>query len=59
MLLSKETLLNSAKDLRTASHAIQNIIGFKKHSQSLLNRASRLEKNLFTVALFGAFSAGK
>lgn len=59
MLSSKETLLNSAGSLRSASQAIHEIIGFKKHSQSLLNRATRLEKNLFTVALFGAFSAGK
>ena len=59
MLNSKQTLNQSALELRTASLAIQDIIGFKKLSRSLLTRSERLEKNLFTVALFGAFSAGK
>lgn len=59
MLSSKLTLNQTASDLRLAAQAVQNIIGFKKHTHSLLTRAERLEKNLFTVALFGAFSAGK
>src|SRR5665647_930059 len=59
MLNSKQTLNQSALELRTASEYIQDIIGFKKLSRSLLTRSERLEKNLFTVALFGAFSAGK
>ena len=59
MLSSKQTLNKTADDLRVAAQAVQDIIGFKKLSHSLITRAERLEKNLFTVALFGAFSAGK
>ncbi|TCP58217.1 dynamin family protein [Tumebacillus sp. BK434] len=45
--------------LRSAADAVQQITGFKGIAAGMNQRAERLEKNLFTVALFGAFSAGK
>ncbi|HEU4963225.1 MAG TPA: dynamin family protein [Bacilli bacterium] len=55
----KSKLGATAGRLRQASEAIQAITGLKSMAQGMVSRAERLERNLFTVALFGAFSAGK
>ena len=55
----KSKLGHAAGHLRTASEAVAAITGLKGISQAMTSRAERLEQNLFTVALFGAFSAGK
>ena len=55
----KSKLGHAATHLRTASEAVETITGLKGISQAMVSRAERLEQNLFTVALFGAFSAGK
>ncbi|MBK3494947.1 dynamin family protein [Viridibacillus sp. YIM B01967] len=44
--------------IRTAN-AVANVQGFKEVSNYLKNKVERLEKKDFTIALFGAFSAGK
>lgn len=44
--------------IRTAN-AVQKIDGFEEVSQFLLKKVERLQKKDFTIALFGAFSAGK
>ena len=44
--------------LRTAN-AVEPIDGFEEVSAYLKNKVSRLEEKDFTIALFGAFSAGK
>ena len=45
--------------LRFASHEVKDLPGFNKIADELTQKAERLEKQSFTVALFGAFSAGK
>ncbi|MCX7571264.1 dynamin family protein [Tumebacillus sp. DT12] len=55
----KGKLGETAVRLRQAARAVQEVTGLKGLSQAMTGRAERLEKNLFTVALFGAFSAGK
>nr|WP_263325966.1 dynamin family protein [Neobacillus sp. Marseille-Q6967] len=45
--------------LERSSELIKNLPGFKKISLELAEKASRLAHKGFTVALFGAFSAGK
>jgi small GTP-binding protein len=47
-----QQLITAAKDLKTVK-------GFEQTSIELLEKASRIENQGFTVALFGAFSAGK
>ncbi|MFN0310674.1 dynamin family protein [Kurthia sp. ISK08] len=46
------------KALKTA-HAVEPIAGFQEVSNYLKNKVARLEEKDFTIALFGAFSAGK
>lgn len=55
----KAKLSTTAGRLKSASEAIAAITGFKTTATGMKQRAERLEQNLFTVALFGAFSAGK
>lgn len=55
----KEQLHLVANHLRTAANELQGIVGFEIDSKEMLEKAKRLEENRFTVALFGAFSAGK
>lgn len=55
----KSALTNVADRLRTASQMIRPIRGLQSIAAHMTERAERLEQNLFTVALFGAFSAGK
>lgn len=50
---------STVQKLRKSAQALISIPGFKKISNLLLEKADRLEKQSFTVALFGAFSAGK
>ncbi|KAB2952921.1 hypothetical protein F9B85_06515 [Heliorestis acidaminivorans] len=45
--------------LRSFAQSIENLSGFAHMAQAMGQRAERLEENIFTVALFGAFSAGK
>ncbi len=45
--------------LNFTAQAVKDLPGFRKLSADLADKASRLESKEFTVALFGAFSAGK
>ncbi len=56
---SVNRLRQVADDLEIASKLIEDLPGFQKTAQELAEKASRLEQKGFTVALFGAFSAGK
>lgn len=49
----------AVKRLLLTSQKLEKIPGFKKISTLLKEKAERLEEKGFTVALFGAFSAGK
>lgn len=48
----------SARAIKTAK-AVENIQGFGEVSEYLKKKVERLQKKDFTIALFGAFSAGK
>ncbi|CAB3394951.1 dynamin family protein [Kyrpidia spormannii] len=52
-------LLAAAEQLRQAAEILAILPGTAKMTSALLERAARLEEREFTVALFGAFSAGK
>ncbi|EKN69539.1 dynamin family protein [Neobacillus bataviensis LMG 21833] len=52
-------LKNTTKRLLHASELIKPLPGFQKLAKELTDKADRLENKGFTVALFGAFSAGK
>lgn len=56
---AKAALQKTAQILNTYASSIGPLPGFKHMAEALTLRAERLEKNIFTVALFGAFSAGK
>lgn len=49
----------AAKRLRATADALDGIPTMEELRRSLLDRADKLETRRFTVALFGAFSAGK
>ncbi|MBO8163535.1 MAG: dynamin family protein [Brevibacillus sp.] len=53
------TLRDTANQLRRVSAEIAGLPGMETQARALVERAERLEANRFTVALFGAFSAGK
>ncbi|MFD9626708.1 dynamin family protein [Peribacillus muralis] len=55
----KEKLMETATNLQQAAHLIAPLRGFQSLYKELSDKANRLEKQTFTVALFGAFSAGK
>jgi GTPase SAR1 family protein len=55
----KQKLVGAAERLRRVSAEIQSVPGMQAQASAMLERAERLEANRFTVALFGAFSAGK
>ncbi|WEG10871.1 dynamin family protein [Pullulanibacillus sp. KACC 23026] len=58
--LEKESeLALTMKDLKQASKVLMNAKGFEKLAAELLGSLNRLEHKQLTVALFGAFSAGK
>jgi predicted GTPase len=52
-------LKKTVERLHLTSNLIEGLPGFKKLSKELEDKATRLENKGFTVALFGAFSAGK
>jgi small GTP-binding protein len=52
-------LQSMVSSLEQSADLIENLPGFKKLSQELHDKAERLKHKGFTVALFGAFSAGK
>ncbi|ARK26039.1 GTPase [Sporosarcina sp. P37] len=55
-------LVDSEKAIAHAQHiaeSVQTIPGFAETAQYLMTKAARLQGQEFTVALFGAFSAGK
>lgn len=54
-----EPLKHMSEKLHHASKHIKDLPGFKKLAGELAEKAGRLENKGFTVALFGAFSAGK
>ena len=58
-LRGKEKLLETATNLQEAAQLIEPLKGFHSLHKELTEKASRLEQQTFTVALFGAFSAGK
>lgn len=55
----REKLFAAAERLRRTSKEIIDVPGMQNQAQAMLDRAERLTANRFTVALFGAFSAGK
>ncbi|MEJ8543828.1 dynamin family protein [Brevibacillus borstelensis] len=55
----KDKLIAAAQRLQQASREIQSVPGMQAQAETMLERAERLQANRFTVALFGAFSAGK
>ncbi|HBI04427.1 MAG TPA: dynamin family protein, partial [Paenibacillaceae bacterium] len=55
----KGELLQTADKLRKGAQIVQDLPGLKGSANIMKQRAERLEQNRFTVALFGAFSAGK
>ncbi|MDM5294182.1 dynamin family protein [Peribacillus simplex] len=58
-LRGKEKLMETATSLHQAAKLIQPLRGFQSLYKELTDKANRLEQQTFTVALFGAFSAGK
>ena len=56
---SVNRLRQVADELKRVSKLIEDLPGFQMTAQELSEKASRLEQKGFTVALFGAFSAGK
>lgn len=55
---SQNSDLVVANAIKTA-HAVGNVQGFKEVASFLTKKVERLQKKDFTIALFGAFSAGK
>jgi small GTP-binding protein len=54
-----ERMKDIAGKLKKTAELVHGLPGFKKLSQELIEKAERLDHKGFTVALFGAFSAGK
>ncbi len=50
---------NTVEKLLNTAQLVQTLPGFSKLAQELAEKAERLDHKGFTVALFGAFSAGK
>lgn len=57
--VEKSHLQQTVRRLRESSALVKELPGFQKLSKELAEKAVRLEDKGFTVALFGAFSAGK
>ena len=55
----REKLAAAAERLLQTSQEIQSVPGMEAQAEAMRERAQRLLANRFTVALFGAFSAGK
>lgn len=58
-LALSDRLVVAATKLRNAAALVSELEGFRHDTNEMIQKASRLEQNQFTVALFGAFSAGK
>ncbi|WP_147533732.1 dynamin family protein [Bacillus marasmi] len=58
-VISKEQVERIVSHLRHSANKVKAVPGLEKVSVELKHRADRLESQQFTVALFGAFSAGK
>ncbi|MFF2752739.1 dynamin family protein [Psychrobacillus sp. NPDC058041] len=56
ILLSPVTVLNRANKI---AEALKELPAFKEAANVIKRKAKRVEKQQFTIALFGAFSAGK
>ena len=56
---ARSHLQSMVSRLNQSAKLIDSLPGFKKLSKELEDKADRLEHKGFTVALFGAFSAGK
>jgi len=54
-----DRMKDTAGKLRKTADLVRNVPGFKKTVNELEQKATRLEHKGFTVAMFGAFSAGK
>lgn len=57
--ITTSKVTNIVSNLRKTSDLVRDITGLTLISQQLLEKAARLEGQNFTIALFGAFSAGK
>lgn len=57
--LDEEKFKATVKKLKYTAQELRDVPGFKKITAELIEKAERLESRGFTVALFGAFSAGK
>lgn len=55
----RNRLRRMADTLRQAANLTKDLAALQNVSRSMLDKAERMENNRFTVALFGAFSAGK
>lgn len=55
----QQRLIMTAKQLKQTAEQIASIKGLQTLAQDMQARARRLEHSRFTIALFGAFSAGK
>lgn len=55
----EKVLPQTVKQLQLVANEVKDIPGFTHIADDLLERAERLDNRGFTVALFGAFSAGK
>ncbi|TLS37458.1 dynamin family protein [Pseudalkalibacillus caeni] len=56
---TKEYLVQAAEDLNEAARKVEIVPELSAIARELKQRAERIESREFTVALFGAFSAGK
>ncbi|MBN3527546.1 dynamin family protein [Paenibacillus apiarius] len=56
---ARRRLLEAAMRLKHAADALERLPAVQPLAQDLRDKAERLDTNRFTVALFGAFSAGK
>jgi small GTP-binding protein len=64
MIVSNQTPLMTNKDqlifkLKQTASELRQVNGFQQTANELMEKAARIENQGFTVALFGAFSAGK
>ncbi len=56
---ASDRMKQTAEKLKKTAQLVQGLPGFKKLAGELKEKADRLDHKGFTVALFGAFSAGK
>lgn len=57
--VASDRMKQTAEKLKKTAQLVQGLPGFKKLADELKEKAERLDHKGFTVALFGAFSAGK